>query len=77
MWASLCILCKQFNVILYMPRTGRPPIDPKDVRKVFPLRLNAQERKEVEDAAQRDGQLAATWARETLLRATKSRSRKD
>lgn len=69
-------MCKQFNVILYMPRTGRPPIDPKDVRKVFPLRLNAQERQDVENAAQKDGKLAATWARETLLSAAKRGSRK-
>ncbi len=59
-----------------MPRTGRPPIDPKDVRKVFPLRLSEAERKTVEDAAQKDGKLAATWAREVLLTAAKRGSRK-
>jgi uncharacterized protein (DUF1778 family) len=54
-----------------MARTGRPPIAPEDIRKVFPIRLSDDERKAIEEAAQRDGKAATTWARETLLKGTK------
>jgi hypothetical protein len=55
----------------FMARTGRPPIAPEDIRKVFPIRLSDDERKAIEEAAQRDGKAATTWARETLLKGTK------
>jgi len=54
-----------------MPRTGRPKLEPADVRRAFPLRLNTEERKIVEAAAQREGKATSTWVRETLLRAAK------
>jgi hypothetical protein len=60
-----------------MPRTGRPKLEPSEVRKAFPLRLNDAERRDVEAAAERDGKPTSTWVRETLLRAAaKSGSRK-
>lgn len=60
-----------------MPRTGRPKLNPKEVRKAFPLRLNDTERISVESAAQREDKPTSTWVRETLLKAaSKSCSRK-
>ena len=66
-----------FVYTFIMPRTGRPKLDPEDVRKAFPLRLNTHERQVVEAAADREGKGISTWVRETVLRAAKSRSRKD
>jgi predicted DNA binding CopG/RHH family protein len=50
-----------------MPR-GRPPVKPEDRRgEYITVRLSQAELEQIEQAAQKDGKGATTWAREVLL----------
>jgi uncharacterized protein (DUF1778 family) len=50
-----------------MPR-GRPPIKPEDRRgEYITLRVSAAELEQIEQAAEKDGKGATTWARDILL----------
>jgi hypothetical protein len=46
---------------------GRPKLPKDEVRKVFPIRLNAKEREIVKQAAKAAGLGPAEWARKKLL----------
>lgn len=56
-----------------MPRTGRPKKEPEDRRnKHIAVRVTQAELEQIEQAAQKDGKGATTWARDVLLEAISS-----
>ena len=55
---------------------GRPPKDPEDRRtEVVNIPVTAAEKEAIREAAEGDGEMFITWARETLLRAAKRRQK--
>ena len=58
-----------------MSKMGRPKIEAKSRKAgVFSFRVSQAERKEIEDAAERGGKRATTWAREILLASARDKT---
>lgn len=51
-----------------MPKTGRPKLDPSARKAGFiTLRMSDDERSLIDQAAEKEGKRATSWAREILL----------